>query len=213
MSGSVNFSLPSITLPHLGTATMHERIRWKGRRRRGSGSEAGQEVGRELPSPSLFKEEAQQLRKGERLGQKTLCLPLFNADGKSMLTGTRGDAPGPMGRTLVDEMPPGQAEHCPSMAHHYTSGTRTGAHPHTDDSPLPQAGPRNDPTTEPPSEGAQRASWVERTAQVKQRMSKPLKDKHLCLLTLRVNFITEFLTPAMAGARTSLGSCQQCLPV
>ena len=27
------------------------------RRRRGSGSEAGQEVGRELPSPSLFKEE------------------------------------------------------------------------------------------------------------------------------------------------------------
>ena len=32
-------------------------------------------MGRELPSPSLFKEEAQQLRKGKRLGQKTLFLP------------------------------------------------------------------------------------------------------------------------------------------
>ena len=34
---------------------------------------------------------------------------------------------------------------------------------------------------------------------------RPLKDKHLCLLTLRVNFITELPTPAMVGAQTSLG--------
>ena len=49
-------------------------IRWKGRRR-GSGSEAGEGVGRELSSPSLFKEGAQQLRKGERLGQKLSAFP------------------------------------------------------------------------------------------------------------------------------------------
>ena len=60
-------SLSGITLPHSGTVVMHGRIRWKGRRR-GSGPEAGQGMGWELPSPSLFKEEAQQLRKGERLG-------------------------------------------------------------------------------------------------------------------------------------------------
>ena len=35
----------------------------------------------------LFKEKAQQLGKGEGLGQKTLSLPPFNADGK------RWDAP------------------------------------------------------------------------------------------------------------------------
>ena len=58
-------------------------------------------MGRELPSP-LFKEGAQQLRKGERLGQKTLYLPLFNANAKSMLTEIRGDAPEPTGRALVD---------------------------------------------------------------------------------------------------------------
>ena len=105
--------------------------------------------------PPLFKEEAQQLRKGERLGQKTLSLPLFNVDKKSMLTGIQGDAPGQTGR-------------CMGMAHHYrTSSMRIRAHPHAGDSPLPQAGPWNDPTTEPLSRGAQRASWVNQTAQVK----------------------------------------------
>ena len=170
-------------------------------------------MGRELASPSLFKEEAHRLRKGERWGRKTLCLPLFNANGKSMLIGTRGDAPGPTGRTLVDETPPGQAECCPGMAHHHTPSARTGAHPHTGDSPLPQARPWNDPTTEPPSGGAQRASWVEWMAQVERRTNKPLKDKHLCLLTLCVHFTTEFLTPATVGAWTSLRGCRECLPV
>ena len=125
-------------------------------------------MGRELPSPSLFKEEVQQLRKDERLGQKTLFLPLFNADGKSMLTGIRGDAPGLTGHTLVDEMSPGQIGCCLGMAHHYHAlGARIRAHPHTGDSPLPQAGPWNDPTMEPPSRGAQWASWVDQTAQTK----------------------------------------------
>ena len=32
----------------------------------------------------LFKEETQQLEKGEGLERKTLSLPLFNADGNSM---------------------------------------------------------------------------------------------------------------------------------
>ena len=80
-------------------------IRWKGRRR-GGGSEASEEVGREL-SP-LFKEGAQQLRKGERFGRKTLCLPLFNTNVKSMLTEIRGDTPEPTGHALVDETSPGQ---------------------------------------------------------------------------------------------------------
>jgi len=44
-------------------------------------------MGMRTPSLPLFKEEMQQLKKGKRLGQKTLSLPLFNADGKSMLTG------------------------------------------------------------------------------------------------------------------------------
>ena len=91
-------------------------IRWKGRRR-GGGSEAGEEVGRELPSP-LFKEGAQQLRKGERLGQKTLCLPLFNANAKSMLTESRGDAMEPAGRALVDKTSPGQTGCCLGMSRH-----------------------------------------------------------------------------------------------
>ena len=130
-----------------------------------------------------------------------------------MLTGTRGDGPRPTGRTLVDETLHGQAERCLGMAHLDTPGARTGAHLHTGDSPLPQARPQNDLTTEPPSGGAQRASWVERTAQVGRRTNKTLKDKHLCLLTLRVHFITEFPTPATVGARTSLGGSRECLPI
>ena len=46
------------------------------------GEEKGEEVAAQRQdekwdenSPSLFKEEAQQIRKGERWGQKTLCLP------------------------------------------------------------------------------------------------------------------------------------------
>ena len=42
---------------------------------------------------------------------------------------------------------------------------------------------------------------------------RPPKDKHLYLLTLRVNFITELPTPGTAGARTSLEGCRECLLV
>ena len=95
------------------------------------------------PLPSLFKEEAQQLRKGERLGQKTLSLPLFNADGKSMLTGIQGDTLGPTRRALINEMSFGKTGRDLGMAHHYhVSGARIRAHPHVGDSLLPQAGPR-----------------------------------------------------------------------
>ena len=86
----------------------------------------------------LFKEEMQQLEKGERLGRKTLSLPLFNADGNSMLMGIRGDASGPMGHTLPDETTPSQTRHGLGMAHHYhTLGVRNKAHPHAGDSLLP----------------------------------------------------------------------------
>ena len=125
-------------------------------------------MGRELPSPSLFKEEAQQLQKGEKLGWKTLFLPQFNTYGKPMLMGIRGDAPGPMGCALVNETSPSQIGCCLGMAHHYHApGARIRVHPHVGDSLLPQAGPWNDPTMEPPSRGAQRASWVNWAAQVK----------------------------------------------
>ena len=50
-------------------------------------------MGRE-PSLPIFKEKMQQLKKGETLGQKTLSLPLFNADGNTM------------GRVLTDGMHP-----------------------------------------------------------------------------------------------------------
>ena len=40
---------------------------------------------------------------------------------------------------------------------------------------------------------------------------QPLKEKHLCLLTLSVNFITEPPTPATAKAQTLLGGYRGCL--
>ena len=167
-------------------------------------------MGTRTPSLPLFKEETQQLNKGKRLGQKTLSLPLFNVDGKSMLTGIRGDASGPTGRALLNKKVPSQTGHGLGMAHHYrTSGTRNKAHPHTGDSPLPQEGPgrtqqrnlhQGEPNRPPGSIGQPR----------RMPNVRPPKDKHLCLLTLRVNFTTEPLTPATAGARTSLGGCQEC---
>jgi len=168
-------------------------------------------MAQELPSPSLFKEEAQQLRKGERLGQNTLSLPLFNADGKSMLTGIRGDTPGLTGHALIDEMSPGQKGRYLGMAHHYrTPGTRIRAHPHAGDSPLPQAGPQNNLTTEPSSREGPTGLLGRSDGLGKMMNERPLKDKHLCLLTLRVNFITETPTPATAGAQTSLGGYREC---
>ena len=47
----------------------------------------------------------------------------------------------------------------------------------------------------------------------KMMNERPPKDKHLYLITLRVNFITEHPTPATAGARTLLGGYQGCLLV
>ena len=112
MSGSVSFSLPSITLSYLGTDAFSGK----------EGEEvAAQRLARkwdENSPPPLFKEGAQQLRKGERLGRKTLYLPLFNANAKSMLTEIQGDAPEPTGHALVDKTSPGQIGHCLGMARH-----------------------------------------------------------------------------------------------
>ena len=84
----------------------------------------------------------QQLEKGERLGQKNLSLPLFNADGNSMLMRIQGDASGPTGHALLDEIAPGQTGHSLGMAHHYrTPGVRNKAQPHVGGSPPPQTGP------------------------------------------------------------------------
>ena len=47
----------------------------------------------------------------------------------------------------------------------------------------------------------------------KMTNERPLKDKHLCLLTLHVNFITKLLTPTTVGARTSLEGFRECLLV
>ena len=158
MNGSVSSFLSGITLPHSGTAATHEHIRWKVRRRRGSGSEAGKRGGTRAPLPSLFKEEALQLRKDERLGRKTLSLPLLNADMKSTLTESRGDAPGLMGRTPVKQDV--------TWVGPTTTACRTQQlkRAHVGNPLLPQAGQRNDPTTEPFPRGAQRAARAERTA-------------------------------------------------
>ena len=65
---------------------------------------------------------------GQKVGAKnSLPSPLFNAGSKSMLTGTRGDAPEPTGRSLVDETPPDQV----GMACDQPPGARARAHPHT----------------------------------------------------------------------------------
>ena len=100
------------------------------------------------------------------------------------------------------------------MAHHYRAPSiGIKAHTCASDPLFPQAQPRNDPTTEPLPRGAQRATRTNQTARAKTMNERPLKDKHLYLLTLRVNFITELLTPTTAGARTSLGDCRECLLV
>ena len=121
------------------------------------------EVGRELPSPPYLKREALQLRKDERLGRKTLSLPLLNADMKSMLTESRGDTPGLTGRPPVKQ---DVAWEGPTTT---TRRTRQLKRAHTGNPLLPQAGQRNDPTTEPFPRGAQRAAWAVRTAQTKRR--------------------------------------------
>ena len=59
------------------------------------------------------------MEKGERLGRKTLSLPLFNADRKLVLMGIRGDVSRPTGRALLNEMAPNQMGHGLGMAHHY----------------------------------------------------------------------------------------------
>ena len=115
------------------------------------------------PLPSLFKEEALQLRKDERLGQKTLSLPLLNADMKSTLTEGLGDVPGLIGRAPVKQ---DVAWAGPTTT---VRRTRQLKRAHTGNPLLPQAGQRNDPTMEPFPRGGQRAARAKRMAQAKRR--------------------------------------------
>ena len=115
------------------------------------------------PLPSLFKEEALQLRKGERLGQKTLSLPLLNADMKSTLTESRGDAPGLTGCALVKQ---DVAWAWPTTTARRTQQSKRA---HVGDNLFPQAGPQNDPMMGPLKRGAQWVSWADRTARERRR--------------------------------------------
>ena len=97
------------------------------------------------------------------MGRKTLSLPLLNADMKSTLTESQGDAPRPTGRALVKQ---DVAWAWPTTTAHWT---RQSKRAHTGDPLFPQAGPRNDPTMGPLKVGAQRASSADRTARERQR--------------------------------------------
>ena len=61
------------------------------------------------------------------------------------------------------------------------------------------------PNDRTPIKGAQRPPLGRSDGLGKTTNERPLKDKHLCLLTLHVNFINELSTPATAEARTLLG--------
>ena len=114
----------------------------------------------------------------------------------------------------TDGMRSSQTRRCRGMAHHdHAPSTGIKVHTRAGDPPLPQAEPRNDPTTEPLPRGAQWATRTDQTAQAKTTNQRSLKDKHPCLLTLHVNFITKLPTLAMIGAWTSLGGCRGCLLV
>jgi len=88
--------------------------------------------GTRILSLPLFKEEAQQLEKAERLGRKLSPFPYL------MLMGIRGDTSRLTRHALLNKMVPGQIGCGLGMAHHYrTPGARNKAHPHAGDSPLP----------------------------------------------------------------------------
>ena len=106
-----------------------------------------------------------------------------------------------------------QTRRCLGMAHHYhMPGARIRAHLHVGDSPLPQARHGMTQRWNPRPRGP--IGLLGRSdGPGKMTNKRPLKDKHLCLLALRVNFIIEPPTLATAGARTSLGGYRECLLV
>ena len=82
--------------------------------------------------------------------EKLFAFPLFNTNAKSMLTEIQGDTPELTGRALVDETPPGhKGRYLGTTRHWPASGAAIKAHTWAGDPPLPQAGPRNDPTMGP----------------------------------------------------------------
>ena len=97
------------------------------------------------------------------MGRKTLSLPLLNADMKSTLTESQGEALGLTGRAPVKQ---DVAWAWPTTTVHRTQKAKRA---HVGDPLFPQAGPRNDPTMGPLKRGAQRASWANRMAWEKRR--------------------------------------------
>jgi len=159
--------------------------------------------GREPPSLSLFKEEDQQIRKGERRDRKTLCLPPYSIQVANQCgqepDGTRRDR-----RDAVQLMRRRLTKRAwPTTTHRARGPGRT----RTSDSPFPQAGPWDDPTMKSPSRGSPAGLTGRSDGPGNTTEKRPLKDKYLCLLTLSNNFFTEPPTPATAWARTLLGGC------
>ena len=111
------------------------------------------------PSLALFKEEMQQRKKGKRWGQKTLSLPLFNADGNAM------------GCVLTDGMRPARRDdawldrtwprHGPPLS--YAGRGKQGATARRRPSAFPSKTWKG-PTTGSLPRGDQQASWVDPTA-------------------------------------------------
>ena len=159
-------------------------------------------MGRELPSPPYLKREALQLRKGERLGQKTLSLPLLNADMKSTLTESQGDAPGLTGR------PPVKQDVAWAGPTTTARRTRQLKHAQIGNPPLPQVGQRNNSTMETFPRGGPMSHPGRMNGPGKATSQRLLKDKHLWFLAFTLKFTSKLPTPASAGIRISLGGCR-----
>jgi len=147
----VSFSLSGITLPHSGTTVTHGRIRWKEEevaaqtqakkwdensppppylRMRGSAAEERQKVGTKNSPPSP---QSIRMQVGNKCRQES--------------EGTRQNRRDAL---WTDGTRSSQTRHCQGMAHHYRApGAGIKAHTRAGDPPLPQTGPRNDPTMEP----------------------------------------------------------------
>ena len=147
-----------------------------------------------------------QLRKGKRLGRKTLTLPLLECRYEIDADGN------PRGRAWTDGMRSSQTRRCLGMAHHHRTPdaaikARTCRRPSV--SPGITTERSHDGTSK---KGSPTGLLGQLYGPGKMTNEWPPRDKHLWFLTLSVKFITELPTPAAAGTRTSLGGCRGCLP-
>ena len=106
-----------------------------------------------------------------------------------------------------------QTRHCQGMAHRYCPpGAGIKAHTRAGEPPLPRQDHgttrQRNPYLGGPTSHLGQLDGLDITTN-----RRPPKDKHPCLPTLRVNFITKLLTPRTTRARTLLGGYQGCLLV